>query len=73
MMKKVLMMSMYSALLLAGCNKQFKIVLTDKNGDKKSNYQMTHEQLEQVLKLDSPWNTEVYRDCHMDAVCIDTN
>lgn len=34
---------------------------------------MTHEQLEQLLKLDSPWNTEVYRDCHMDAVCIDTN
>ena len=54
-------------------NKQFKIDLTDKNGDKKSNYQMTHEQLEQLLKLDSPWNTEVYRDCHMDAVCIDTN
>ncbi|WP_213062403.1 hypothetical protein [Acinetobacter pittii] len=50
-------------------NKQFKIDLTDK----KSNYQMTHEQLEQLLKLDSPWNTEVYRDCHMDAVCIDTN
>ena len=54
-------------------NKQFKIDLTDKNGDKKSNYQMTHEQLEQLLKLDSPWNTEVYHDCHMDAVCIDTN
>ncbi|MEI2558643.1 hypothetical protein [Acinetobacter pittii] len=54
-------------------NKQFKIGLTDKNGDKKSNYQITHEQLEQLLKFDSPWNTEVYRDCHMDAVCIDTN
>jgi len=52
---------------------QFKIDLTEKNGDKKSNYQMTHEQLEQLLKFDSPWNTEVYRDCHMDAVCIDTN
>ncbi|SEO74169.1 hypothetical protein SAMN04487817_11326 [Acinetobacter sp. yr461] len=54
-------------------NKQFKIDLTDKNGDEKSNYQVTHEQLEQLLKFDSPWNTEVYRDCHMDAVCIDTN
>ncbi|MGE8550327.1 MAG: hypothetical protein ACN6NN_05410 [Acinetobacter calcoaceticus] len=54
-------------------NKQFKIDLTEKNGDKKSNYQITHEQLEQLLKFDSPWNTEVYRDCHMDAVCIDTN
>lgn len=54
-------------------NKQFKIDLTDKNGDKKSNYQITHEQLEQLLKFDSPWNTEVYRDCHIDAVCIDTN
>lgn len=52
---------------------QFKIDSTDKNGDKKSNYQITHEQLEQLLKLDSPWNTEVYRDCHIDAVCIDTN
>ncbi|WP_017387751.1 hypothetical protein [Acinetobacter calcoaceticus] len=54
-------------------NKQFKIDLTEKNGDKKSNYQITHEQLEQLLKFDSPWNTEVYRDCHIDAVCIDTN
>lgn len=54
-------------------NKPFKIDLTDKNGDEKSNYQVTHEQLEQLLKFDSPWNTEVYRDCHMDAVCIDTN
>lgn len=54
-------------------NKQFKIDLTEKNGDKKSNYQITHEQLEQLLKFDSPWSTEVYRDCHMDAVCIDTN
>lgn len=54
-------------------NKQFKINLTEKNGDKKSNYQITHEQLEQLLKFDSPWNTEVYRDCHIDAVCIDTN
>ncbi|WP_454667558.1 hypothetical protein [Acinetobacter calcoaceticus] len=52
---------------------QFKIDSTDKNGDKKSNYQITHEQLEQLLKFDSPWNTEVYRDCHIDAVCIDTN
>ncbi|MDP9805254.1 TolA-binding protein [Acinetobacter calcoaceticus] len=54
-------------------NKQFKIDLTEKNGDKKSNYQITHEQLEQLLKFDSLWNTEVYRDCHIDAVCIDTN
>ncbi|MDR6797476.1 TolA-binding protein [Acinetobacter calcoaceticus] len=54
-------------------NKQFKIDLTEKNGDKKSNYQVTHEQLEQLLKFDSPWNTEVYRDCHIDAICIDTN
>lgn len=54
-------------------NKQFKIDLTEKNGNKKSNYQITHEQLEQLLKFDSPWNTEVYRDCHIDAVCIDTN
>lgn len=54
-------------------NKQFKIDLTEKSGDKKSNYQITHEQLEQLLKFDSPWNTEVYRDCHIDAVCIDTN
>lgn len=54
-------------------NKQFKIDLTEKNGDKKSNYQITHEQLEQLLKFDAPWNTEVYRDCHIDAVCIDTN
>ncbi|MDC4527113.1 hypothetical protein OHV52_14700 [Acinetobacter baumannii] len=54
-------------------NKQFKIDLTDENGQKKSTYQIVHEQLEQLLKFDSPWNTEVYRDCHIDAVCIDTN
>ncbi|WP_082250186.1 hypothetical protein [Acinetobacter calcoaceticus] len=52
---------------------QFNVELTDKSGEKKSNYQITHEQLEQLLKFDSPWNTEVYRDCHIDAVCIDTN
>ncbi|MDR2249808.1 hypothetical protein [Acinetobacter sp.] len=54
-------------------NKQFNLDLIDENGQEKSNYQMTHEQLEQLLKLDSPWNTEIYRDCHIDAVCIDTN
>ncbi|MCP6547853.1 hypothetical protein NL497_29180, partial [Klebsiella pneumoniae] len=54
-------------------NKQFKIDLTDENGQKKSTYQIVHEQLEQLLKLDSPWNNQSYRVCHMDVVCIDTN
>ncbi|MEN8349435.1 hypothetical protein ABFP31_11190 [Acinetobacter nosocomialis] len=54
-------------------NTQFKTDLIDENGQKKSTYQIVHEQLEQLLELESPWNTKSYRDCHMDAVCIDTN
>ncbi|NUG21426.1 hypothetical protein HUN15_01340 [Acinetobacter lactucae] len=54
-------------------NTQFKTDLIDESGQKKSTYQIVHEQLEQLLKLESPWNTKSYRDCHMDAVCIDTN
>ncbi|WP_016803684.1 hypothetical protein [Acinetobacter nosocomialis] len=54
-------------------NTQFKTDLIDENGQKKSTYQIVHEQLEQLLELESPWNTQSYRDCHMDAVCIDTN
>lgn len=54
-------------------NTQFKTDLIDENGQKKSTYQIVHEQLEQLLELESPWNTESYRDCHIDAVCIDTN
>lgn len=51
-------------------NKQFNIKMLDHDGQTKQQNAITHEQLNQLLELKSPWADENYRDCHTDAVCM---
>lgn len=51
-------------------NIEFNINPLDKEGNPKDQNRITHEQLQQLLKLRSPWEREIYDDCHTDAICI---